>query len=118
MSDTDLAREELVNRLDLHLTDREGMSGCRLSCGYDGDDRGEHLADVILADFDRLASLLGYVKADADQWGYRRELDWSVGFPHSREEAQRLANLHPGGVLVRRLVGHSPWEVVDGADAK
>ncbi|NKS66380.1 hypothetical protein GS461_09840 [Rhodococcus hoagii] len=50
-------RDELANLLDRHLTDGENEHGCRLLCGYDADDRSEHLADAILA--------AGYVKPDA-----------------------------------------------------
>jgi hypothetical protein len=40
---------ELAAILDAHLTDRMHESGCRLSCGYDGDEVSEHIAAVILA---------------------------------------------------------------------
>lgn len=42
-------RDELASLLDRHLSDRDNDQGCRLACGYDGDDRCEHLADAILA---------------------------------------------------------------------
>ena len=44
-------RDELASLLDRHLSDRDNAQGCRLACGYDGDDRCEHLADAILARF-------------------------------------------------------------------
>ncbi|NKS42281.1 hypothetical protein GS496_17165 [Rhodococcus hoagii] len=42
-------RDELASLLDRHLSDRDNEQGCRLACGYDGEDRCEHLADAILA---------------------------------------------------------------------
>ncbi|TCN51828.1 hypothetical protein EV641_109219 [Rhodococcus sp. SMB37] len=47
MSTTD--RNELANLLDSHMSDRDYDQGCRLACGYSGDDRDEHLAAAILA---------------------------------------------------------------------
>ena len=47
MTTTD--RDRLANILDRHLTDRDYDQGCTRACGYDGDDRDEHLADVLLA---------------------------------------------------------------------
>ena len=51
------ARDELANLLDRHMSDRDYDQGCRLACGYSGDDRDEHLADAILA--------AGFVRAGA-----------------------------------------------------
>ncbi|MDF3308745.1 hypothetical protein P3H15_27380 [Rhodococcus sp. T2V] len=42
-------RDELAALLNDHLSERDYEQGCRLKCGYSGDDRDEHLADAILA---------------------------------------------------------------------
>ncbi|MCD2099596.1 hypothetical protein QNA24_29965 [Rhodococcus qingshengii] len=44
-------RNEIANLLDRHMSDRDYDQGCRLACGYSGDDRDEHLADAILERF-------------------------------------------------------------------
>lgn len=41
--------EVLASRLDRHLSERDFEQGCRLACGYDGDDRSEHIAADLAA---------------------------------------------------------------------
>ena len=41
--------EALASILDRHVTDAAFEAGCRLSCGYDGDDLTEHIAQALLA---------------------------------------------------------------------
>jgi hypothetical protein len=48
------AREQLTEVLGRHFTDRDESSGCALRCGYDGDERTEHLADALLPLVNRL----------------------------------------------------------------
>jgi len=40
---------ELANLLDEHMSERDFGQGCRLACGYSGEDRDEHLASAIIA---------------------------------------------------------------------
>ena len=80
-------RDELANILNDHFTDRDYDQGCRLKCGYDGDDRDEHLADAILA--------AGYrkVEPDAEVAELRASLAamaiaWDEGFDVGWDEAK------------------------------
>lgn len=41
--------EALASVLDRHVTDAAFDAGCRLSCGYDGDDLTRHMAAAVLA---------------------------------------------------------------------
>lgn len=71
MSEIDARRlrlEALAGVLDRHVTDAAFESGCRLSCGYDGDDLTEHMAAVLL-DSDALRALL------AEAW----DEGWTAG---------------------------------------
>lgn len=45
----DAAVERAVTKLQECLTDRDEYSGCALRCGYNGDDRAEHLVRAIIA---------------------------------------------------------------------
>lgn len=82
----------------------------------DGGDCDE-VADAILADFDRLAGLLGYVKADGEEWGVRVEGYTQYELFGSLEEAREIAESDKEWCstrpreIVRRTVGHGPWEV-------
>ena len=49
MRGVDPAVEALASVLDRHVTDAAFDAGCRLSCGYDGDDLTAHMARAVLS---------------------------------------------------------------------
>ncbi|MGF7125035.1 hypothetical protein [Rhodococcus sp. BE178] len=82
-------RDELANLVYTH-----GLNGTPNS-----------VADAILA--------AGYIKADSEEWGVQRapRFGGTVSAMHTRGEAESCVRQWPGSTLVRRSVGHGPWEV-------
>lgn len=59
----------IAERLDRHLSERDYEQGCRLACGYGGDDRSEHIAADLVTHVlaDREAALRERVEALAEE---------------------------------------------------
>jgi hypothetical protein len=78
-------------------------------------DEWRRVADTALADFARLAGLLGYVKADGWSWGvYHPEGDYTDLYDDEATAREMQEAL--GGKLVR--CPQIDWEVVSDADTQ
>lgn len=114
-------RDELAELLDRHLSERDNDQGCRLACGYDGDERAEHLAAAIVA--------AGWRKVGADtethtEWAvhYKARQDGETHRAYGSRDAAFTASRNliplydPGDWEIRphvvsRTVTVGPWEV-------
>ena len=86
----------LAALLDRHVTDAAFEGGCRLSCGYDGDDLTRHMAEAVLASdwlAERDAAIRAEAKAEAlapirEVHGCYFDLDGEPGYDDTTPEPE------------------------------
>lgn len=97
----------MAEALDWHMTEADEARGCALRCGYDGDDRSEHLADHLLP------VVAAWAEADREQHAARRAAEaWHDGL---RVGVTPAASPVPG--QQREAVARWLWDWLNAADS-